>query len=127
MYTRFELYYEGEPQDIGLMMGLNSVGMPEDEVEELMERFDKELPMIPRMRLFENNNAHFPGCYFTEKGLSNFQAEIDMLLNAIHERDNGWSVNRVVLSNVLENDIYYQDEYQAVIKTKYHTSDEIAV
>lgn len=127
MYTRYELYFEGEPQNIGMMMGLDDMEMNEDESEELLERFNKELPLIPQIRTFDNSITHFPACYFTQKGLETFKQEIDALVEAIHDKNNGWSVNVVELETVLDSDIYYQDEYQAVIKTKYHTSDEIAI
>jgi hypothetical protein len=126
-YTRYELYYDGEPQDVGLMMGLDDVGMDEDEVEMLMERFNTELPLIPQIRTFQESTTHFSGCFFTEKGLERFQKEIEELVQAIHFKENGWSVHAVELTTVLDEDIYYQDDYQAVIKTKYATTDEIAI
>lgn len=127
MYTRYELYFEGEPQNIGMMMGLDDIEINEDESEELLERFNKKLPLIPQIRTFDDSITHFPACYFTEKGMETFKQEIDALVEAIHYKDNGWSVNVVTLSNVLEDDIYYKDDYQAVIKTKYRSLETMSV
>lgn len=118
-YTRYELCFEGEPQNIGFMMGLDDIGIDEDEIETLLEPFEAGLSLIPGMHAFERNASHFPGCYFTERGLSTFQAHINCIIEAIIEKNNDWSVNTVVLENPLINAIYFEDDFQAVIKTFY--------
>lgn len=126
-YTRYELSYDGEPQNVGMMMGLDDMDMDEDEMEMILERFNEELPLVPTIRTFDKSSTHYPACYFTSKGLEKFKQEIDALVEAIHYKDNGWRVNEVTLSNVLDDDIYYTDEYQAVIKTKYRSLETVNI
>lgn len=118
-YTRYELFYEGEPQNIGFMMGIEDVGIDEEEIEDLLKIFEDRLYLIPNMHTFERNSSHFPGCYFTELGLSTFMAPINRIIEAIKEKNNSWSVKTVVLENPLTDTIYFEDEFQAVIKTFY--------
>lgn len=118
-YTRYELCFEGEPQNIGFMMGLDDIGIDEDEIETLLKPFEAGLSLIPKMHAFERNASHFPGSYFTESGLSTFEAPINRIIEAIIEKNSDWSVNTVVLETPLIDTIYFEDDFQAVIKTFY--------
>ena len=108
-YTRFELYYEGEPQEVGFMMGLSEVISDEDHREELIERFDRELPMTGVTLPKEDCAKGYAASYFTEKGMHHFKDEIQAVIDAIE--DKGWSVEQSVIE---DGDFLYQDEFQVV-------------
>ena len=67
---RYELYCDEEPQDVGLLVGLQDLGLSCETEEELLEPFDLRLtiPDLPGMR----GSASF----FTAEGHSRFQADI---------------------------------------------------
>lgn len=123
MYIRYELFFDGIPQDIGFMNGLGEIELSYDENEELMDVFEKELPLVPQSAYKDSCSAFYPACYFTEQGIRKFDKNIERLIDAIHNKQCNWTVNKITLSNVSSEDILYQDDYQAVIKTPYASNE----
>ena len=110
IYTRFELTYNGQPENIGFLYGLSEVISDEEQIEELTERFEKDLKMhnaiLNKHDLKENETASF----FTEKGIKYFKKDIENIIEAIREK--GWDVKTETIN---KKPFLYEDEYQVVI------------
>lgn len=117
-YIRFEMAFEGEEQQVGFLTGLDDTGMDEDEVEELMEPFNRSMG-VPPYRNWKGETTHFPGAYFTKAGYLLFKDAIDKIVEAVKYRDNGWEVIEIQSYGFPEEDLYYEDEHQVIVKSYY--------
>lgn len=126
MYTRYDLMFEGETQDVGFMVGLVDTGMDEDEIDELLEPFDEGLPNPPVQGKVDSS-THFAAWYFTTTGEETFREAIQAICEAVHFRKNGWSVRKTVVTDVEPSDIVYKDAYQAAIRTAYTEKESLPV
>lgn len=122
LYIRFEMAFEGEEQQVGFMTGLDDTGMDEDEVEELLSAFNFHLA-CPPYRDWESTKEHYPGAYFTRAGYLHFQEAIQRVIDAVAYRNNGWEVIPIHSYGFPEEDLYYRDEHQVIVKTYYATDD----
>ena len=109
MYTRFELYLEGEPQEVGFIVGLNELDLDLDVQDFLLEDFNENLP-IPHIS--EEYWKQTPLAYFTQKGLERFQQSIQQLLG-VYQSYNFFDVVRLETS-LADKTIVYEDEYQVI-------------
>jgi hypothetical protein len=116
-YIRFDLLFEDEVQDIGLMMGLDDTGLSDGMCEELLEHFEQHLKIPPTVRTDKRCAEHYPACYFTNEGYQRHKEHIDKIIQEIVEMDNEWSVRTIIRETIPEEHLYYEDEDQAVIRT----------
>ena len=65
-FYRFELAFDGTPQGVGFLQGVDDIGLSNKKFTALMDPFD-ELP-CPRLTDFESRVLFF----FTEEGLKKF-------------------------------------------------------
>ena len=100
---RFELAFEGEPQDVGFLQGLDDVGLWPELTEELYALFDG----LPIRELETEERI---SCWFTEAGLERFGDAIDRIIDEISGA--GWQlIGASIRANL--TDALYRDEYQA--------------
>lgn len=109
MYTRYELYLDGEPQNVGFIVGLQELDLDEDIVYNLIEDFDTYLPFPHIDKKYWKQT---PLAYFTEKGLEQFHIAIQRLLD-IYETSNFFDVVKLE-STLSDKTIVYEDEYQVI-------------
>ena len=109
MYTRYELYLDGEPQDVGFMVGLNELDLDYEIQDYIMEDFNANLPFP---KISEKHQKQIPLAYFTEKGLERFQKSIQQLLD-VYETYNFFDVVKIEES-LFDKTIIYEDQYQVV-------------
>ena len=109
MYTRYELYLDGEPQEVGFIVGLNELDLDLDVQDFVMEDFNENLP-IPHID--EKYWKQTPLAYFTEKGLERFRQSIQRLLD-MYENYNFFDVVKLETS-LSDKTIVYEDEYQVI-------------
>lgn len=118
-YIRFDMLFEGEAQDVGILVGLKATGIDEELEEELTEPFHNRLA-IPCYKNWEPApQGYFPGAYFTKAGYIQFQEHIDDIIDAINEMNNGWQVRVTERDGFPEEDIFYADECQIIAITAY--------
>lgn len=115
--TRYELYFCGEPQDIGFIQGIKDNSM---HAEKLLERFDKELP-IPDFNVFDVDKAReYPASYFTENGDTYFQEDIQRIISFFEKSDEGFEVEKIEMELEDKKNVIYEDTFQIVLKQAYH-------
>ena len=100
---RFELAFEGEPQDVGFLQGLTDVGLWSVVESDLYAQFEA----LPAIELQHEGHISF---WFTEAGLDRFDDAIDRVIDEIAEA--GWNLIGAIIQEDLANAIY-KDEYQA--------------
>ena len=101
---RFELFFNGEYQAVGLLQGLDDIVGPAT-YHKLIKPFNDNLPVPIDITT---------GCsfWFTEKGLITFTPAIDAINECI--RDKGWEVRGSYLL-IHESEILYEDELQVAL------------
>lgn len=115
---RYELHFFGESQGIGFIQGLADVGVPENLIDTLITRFDREMPIPDFSSLDYQKGTEYPASYFSERGLAAFRRDIESIVSYIEELDNGWEV--VMLERfVPEVGILYRDPFQLMIVQPY--------
>lgn len=98
---RFELAFEGEPQNIGFLHGLDNTGLSKDTCN-LIEQAFSDLPVRPLNR---------PCCFwFRETGVEIFAPVIDRIIQLIEPR--GWQIIAARVNLPIEKALYW-DNYQA--------------
>lgn len=116
---RFELAFEGVPQEVGFLVGLDDCFSAELSMP-LYERF-KDLP-TPGVTYRERGTF-----WFTEYGYEAFAADIQAVDDALHEI--GWSLLRYEL-RLAQEEInllaQYQDRYQVALPLEW-TNDKILI
>lgn len=122
-FVRFELVLEGEPQNVGIMAGLEATGICPDKAEELMAHFNLNLHTPEYDCNWDWTSFEYPGCYFTEAGYQRHKPHIDRLIEAIRSLENGWDVE-CKIRYPLKADVYYGDSDQIILRTRYE--DELA-
>lgn len=101
---RFELFFDGEYQSVGLLQGLEDA-CGTASYQKLMQPFKDELPIPEHIQL--------PCCFwFTEKGLRKFAAAIDNINKYLSGK--GWEVRGCFLV-AHESAYLYQDELQVAL------------
>lgn len=100
---RFELAFDGEPQGVGFLQGLDDVGLWSIVRDELYSLFDS----LPICELDEPDGVSF---WFTEAGLRKYEGAINRVSNEITEE--GWQLIGAVIDDSLE-DVLYRDDFQA--------------
>ena len=114
MYHRFELFIDGEKQDIGLLMGVSELDLYDDEMlDNLTSNFEKFLP-IPSYYKTNVEEKKYVRAYFTEKGMDFFKEDIFRLVDAFEEQ--GLFDVREFLIEEDEANIVYKDEFQVLVK-----------
>ena len=112
-FYRFELAFDGEPQGVGFLQGLDDVGFTTARKERLMQPFNKHLA-IPDVESEDDSAVVF---FFTEQGLMRFAKDLNRIIKAIEPH--GWSL----IATVMEEDDFthalYSDEYQAAWSRTY--------
>lgn len=103
-FYRYELSFHGEPQNVGILNGLEDIGLPIDLECALYELFEElESPTLHP----DGKTIEF---WFTEKGQALFGTAIGAIADAIAPY--GWElISRKKVA--LADDAIYQDEYQA--------------
>ena len=101
---RFELFFNGEYQGVGLLTGLEDICGPAT-YRKLIKPFNDNLP-IP---LDIKGRCSF---WFTEKGLETFAPAIDAINHYIKEK--GWEIRGTFLY-VHISEILYKDELQVAL------------
>lgn len=114
---RYEMFFEGQYQDIGVFMGLKETNLREGIQRYLLSPFDDEL-IVPDTNLYlcEEKNKKVLA-FFTEKGEEKFKKYVDKLSLEVYE-DEVFDVGRIII-DLKEEDIVYKDEYQLLVKVDY--------
>ena len=101
---RFELAFDGEPQDIGILRGLDDIGLPEGVSVNIEEDFN-ELP-CPKF-------SEAVSFWFTEFGVQTFQATLDYLVEQSMELN--WQILYAELPGVSISKALYADQFQGAL------------
>lgn len=111
MLYRYELYADGEYQDVGIFQGMEGI-FSDDRVKGLIFPFDRNLPKPP-YHSFDNFDTL---AFFTEKGKHKFEKEIETIVKA-YERQTCFEVRTLIIEeSQIQHDVLYQDEYQVIVK-----------
>lgn len=111
MYYRYELTFDGEPQQVGFLHGL----------DEALAHCN----MRPSHRLYLYDlfkSLRSPNCegqvefWFSEKGRRVFNRHIDILCAAIEQLQNPWGVIERKTDGFPGRKIVYQDELQIAVQ-----------
>lgn len=101
---RFELAFDGEPQDIGILRGLDDIGLPEGVSVNIEEDFN-ELP-CPKL-------SEAVSFWFTEFGVQTFQATLDYLVE--QSRELNWQILYAELPGMSISKALYADQFQVAL------------
>lgn len=101
---RFELAFDGEPQDIGILRGLDDIGLPEGVSVNIEEDFN-ELP-CPKL-------SEAVSFWFTEFGVQTFQATLDYLVEQSMELN--WQILYAELLGMPISKALYADQFQVAL------------
>lgn len=104
---RFELAFDSEPQGIGVLRGLDDIGLPEGVSVNIEEDFN-ELP-CPRL-------SEAVSFWFTEFGVQTFLATLDYLVE--QSRKLNWQVLYAEIPKVCASKALYADEFQVALPTE---------
>ncbi len=110
-FYRFELAFNGEPQDVGFLQGLDEVGFDDEYLDALYALFDS-LPVPPF------NASRMVTHWFTEKGLAEFWSAIAQVHLAIQNRN--WQLIWACIDANIE-EACYSDDFQAAFRQSYIT------
>lgn len=113
-YIRYELSVDGELQDVGLLVGLNDCDLQQEEIDALLENFNKHLDIVDFKKLnILDKSAKF---YFTEDGDKKFKEDIEKIKIKI-ESLGLFEVEKIeVFLFPTDEKIFYEDKYQCLIK-----------
>lgn len=118
-YVRFDLLFDGDVQDLGFIQGLCETRLSAKEIAKLVSPFNEHLS-IPTICLEgKQQEFHYPACYFTQKGYVHFKKHIERIIKMLDKVDCEYSVRMTTLESVPEDHLYFEDEYQAVIRKSY--------
>ena len=101
---RFELAFDGEPQDIGILRGLDDIGLPEGVSVNIEEDFN-ELP-CPKL-------SEAVSFWFTEFGVQTFQATLDYLVE--QSRELNWQILYAELPGMSISKALYAGQFQVAL------------
>lgn len=101
---RFKLAFDGEPQDIGILRGLDDIGLPEGVSVNIEEDFN-ELP-CPKL-------SEAVSFWFTEFGVQTFQATLDYLVE--QSRELNWQILYAELPGMSISKALYADQFQVAL------------
>lgn len=105
---RFELAFDGEPQEVGLMQGLDDIGLCEEVLRDIEDAFsDLPCPHLTQPCSF----------WFTEIGVLRFKSVLDSVIGDIAE--NSWQLLGAVLNDPDMDKAIYQDKYQVAFSPEY--------
>lgn len=113
-YIRYELSVEGALQDVGFLVGLNDCDLQQEEIDALLENFNKHLNIVDFKSLnIIDKSAKF---YFTEDGDKKFKEDIEKIKMKI-ESLGLFKIERIeVFLSPTDEKIFYEDKYQCLIK-----------
>lgn len=113
--TRFDLYYEGNKHDAGILAKLNDTGIyhNEDLYDELCDALsfiNYKLPVPNYWELGEDNEA-----FFTQEGFELFRPYVEKIAELIEAQNNGW---KAVMREeyFIASRVVYEDSYQMIVK-----------
>lgn len=112
-FYRFELAFDGEPQGVGFLQGLDDVGFTMAKKERLMQPFNEHLA-IPDVESDDDSAVVF---FFTEQGLMRFAKDLNRIIKAIEPR--GWSLIATAMEEDDFSNALYSDECQAAWSRTY--------
>lgn len=112
-FYRFELAFDGEPQDVGFFQGIDDIGIPIALRQKLYQPFNERLesPMV------EADDCSAVVFFFTEQGLAQFAKDIDCIIQVIEPM--GWSLLASVMEEPDYDNALYHDQYQAAWSRTY--------
>ena len=102
-FYRFELAFDGQPQGVGFLQGLEDTGLPKSTTDDIYHEFD----LLPAQTL---EGPSLPAFFFTDTGLDRFGAALDRIISELDEIN--WQLLGYIMEDDLANAIYY-DECQA--------------
>jgi len=106
---RYELYCEGEPQNVGMLVGIQDLGLSRENSDYLYSLFDYDLkvPSTPKMR----NSVSF----FTVSGHNNFAEKIKEVIAAYE--DSLFDIMQITLDfpDTYIREIIYEDKDQVCL------------
>lgn len=99
---RFELAFDGIPQGVGFLTGLDDVGLSYDEADIILDPFF-DLPHPPP----------YQGVvyWFTQKGLKSFAHAINIAIEMVALK--GWQLQAGVIEADVAANAVFADDYQA--------------
>ena len=104
---RFELAFDGVPQDVGILQGLDDTPVSLFTRDELYSFFDS-LPIPPSLSTEDDSRL---SCWFTEKGLAEFAPAINVIITEVEKFN--WQV--IGKSVCIDTDFaLYSDEFQVM-------------
>lgn len=117
MLYRYELYCEGEDQDVGFLVGIEDLGLSCEKEISLLKPFDKALenPILPGMR----NSVSF----FTEEGNKKFQKAIRDVVAAYKDSIFEVKIATLHLPVSLSEQVIYQDDDQVCLSREFYKKE----
>ena len=115
LLTRFELFVDGEAQNIGFLRGIEDTGLSEDRQAGLVYNLDKKMsmPSIHDYKSKSNASNIEVKSFFRDKGLKDFKNDIENIISSIDE-DGLFSVGKIEV--LLDNQsVNYVDEHQVLM------------
>lgn len=99
---RFELAFDGEPQNVGFLEGLADIGLPKNQQDAFYAAFSS----LPAPDLYGEETVSF---WFTQKGMEKYKQIINEIIQAISPY--GWEIIGSSMEANIE-DCVYQDDLQ---------------
>lgn len=109
-FYRFELAFDGEPQDVGFLQGTNDTGLDSQTFRSLMAPFEN----LASPDLYEPLGVAF---FFTEEGLHRYRSAINAFIAPLEAL--GWSLMGYVLDEPNYSRSIYHDTDQAAWNREY--------
>lgn len=111
MLYRYELYCDGEYQEVGFMQDMWDI-FSDDRARGLCRYFDENLPISKYYSFEEKRTCAF----FTELGIEKFKPHIKAIIKAYKE-ETIYDVKRIkVDKRDISDAILYKDKYQVIVK-----------
>lgn len=116
MYYRYELSFDGIPEEIGILVGaseeLRHSAVDQDELDKVMKVFVDDLIEPDFYKIKENRNKNVLA-FFTEEGVKHFKQSLKFLKYSF-EKFTGFEIDEKVVKEGLYEEVY-KDEYQVLL------------
>lgn len=110
MLYRYELYIDGEYQDVGIFQELDNT-FSYERAKDLAWPFDRKLQIPPYSSFKEQHTVSF----FTEKGKQEFEKDIKAIIEA-YEEESCFEIKTLIINeDDICHDIIWSDEYQVIV------------